>query len=172
MRRVLVIGSGGAGKTTLARRIAERTGLPLIHLDMLFWHPGWVPTPKDEWHRLTEELVARDAWVMDGNYGSTMARRLDACDTVIFLDMPRLLCLWRVIKRRRQHAGRNRDSLPEGCPETVNLEFLRWIWTYPKRRRGEILRRLETLKGRVHVVILRDDAAVDNFVAGLPARSP
>src|SRR4051794_905502 len=112
MRRVLVIGSGGAGKTTLARRLAERTGLPLVHLDMLYWHAGWVPTGEPEWDRIIEELVSRDAWVMDGNYGRTLDRRLAACDTVIFLDLPRLVCLWRVIKRRWQYAGANRYSLP------------------------------------------------------------
>ena len=89
MRRVLVIGSGGAGKSTFAARLAARTGLPLIHLDACFWRSGWDPTPPDEWARRVADLMSRQEWVMDGNYGGTLDARLAACDTVIFLDVPR-----------------------------------------------------------------------------------
>src|ERR1051326_8693301 len=91
-----------SGKSVLATRIAAQTGLPLIHLDALFWKPGWVETPRDEWRRTVEELVEGDAWVMDGNYGGTLDLRLAACDTVLFLDFPPIVCLCRVLKRRVQ----------------------------------------------------------------------
>ena len=94
MRRILLIGAGGSGKSVLAARIAAQSGLPLIHLDALFWKPGWVETPRDEWKRIVEELIQRDAWVMDGNYGGTLDLRLAACDTVLFLDFPPIVCLW------------------------------------------------------------------------------
>ena len=93
MRRVLLIGSGGAGKSTLARRIAARTGLPLIHLDALYWKPGWVETPAAPWRETVAGLLQRDTWVMDGNYGGTLDLRLAACDTAIFLDLPPRICL-------------------------------------------------------------------------------
>ena len=72
MKRVLVIGSGGAGKSTFATRLGARLGLPVIHLDRVYWQPGWVETPKDEWLRKVEEMCAADAWVMDGNYSGTL----------------------------------------------------------------------------------------------------
>ncbi len=99
MKRVAIIGSGGAGKSTLAKRLGEVTGLPVIHLDQHFWNPHWTETPIPEWERRHETLLERERWVMDGNYGSTMNERLDAADTVIFLDMPRLFCVVRVLKR-------------------------------------------------------------------------
>jgi adenylate kinase family enzyme len=105
MRRVLVIGSGGAGKSTLAAQVARRLALPLVRLDALYWHAGWIPTPKDEWATLVMEIAGREAWVMDGNYGGTMDLRLARADTVIFLDLPRLVCLWGIVSRWLRIAG-------------------------------------------------------------------
>ena len=174
MRRVLVIGSGGAGKSTLAARIAERTGLPVVHLDALYWRPGWVPTPPDEWAARVAALCARDAWVMDGNYGGTLDMRLAACDTVIFLDLPRAVCVARVVRRWLRYRGRRRPDMAAGCDEQVTVEFLRWIWDYPRSRRPGVLQRLAA-SGR-DVVVLRSARAASRFVAALApgggARTP
>lgn len=165
MKRVLVIGSGGSGKTAVARRLAERTGLPLVHLDALYWRPGWVPTPADEWRATVQQLVTADAWIMDGNYGGTLDLRLEACDTVVFLDLPRIVCLWRVLKRQLRYLGRVRPDLPPGCRERLSWDFLAWIWTYPVRRRGDILKRLAALAPRKRVVVLRSGAAIEELLA-------
>jgi adenylate kinase family enzyme len=165
LQRVLVIGSGGSGKTTFARRLAERTGLPLIHLDAIYWRPGWQPTPADEWREIVEQVISRDSWIIDGNYGGTLDLRLEACDTVVFLDIPRLICLWRVLRRQLGHLGKTRPELPVGCPERLTWEFLVWIWTYPKSRRGRILERLDALAARKRVVVLRSQRAIDEFFA-------
>ena len=171
MQRVLVIGAGGSGKTTFARRLAERTGLPLVHLDALYWRPGWVPTPPEEWRALVEGLVARPSWIMDGNYGGTLDLRLAAADAVVFLDLPRTLCLWRVLARRLRTPGRNRPELPAGCPERLSWEFLAWIWTYPSRRRPNILRRLAPVMDAKQVTVMGSASEVEAFLAGLPKDS-
>lgn len=167
MRRVLVIGSGGSGKTTFARRLAERTGLPLVHLDRLYWRPGWDPTPDEEWRTRVAELTSGDAWTMDGNYGGTLDLRLAACDTVVFLDLPRLICVGRVLLRRLQHKKSARRELPAGCPERLSWEFVKWIWTYPARRRGSILQRLERLRPSKAVYVLRSSKEIDTFLANV-----
>src|SRR5437867_3822782 len=164
MKRILVIGPGGAGKSTIARRLAERTGLPLVHLDQLYWRPGWQPTPEEEWRARVQEIARGDAWIMDGNYGGTLEPRLEACDTVVFLDVPRRVCLLRVLRRQLRHLGRVRPELAPGCPERISLQFLAWIWTYPSRRRGRILERLAALDGRKRIVILRTMQAIEDFV--------
>ena len=163
MRRILVIGSGGAGKSTLAAEIAAALGLPVIHLDALYWRAGWVPTPEPEWRAQVERLVAEEAWVMDGNYGGTLELRLAACDAVVFLDLPRRLCLARVVRRRLRHAGRTRPDMAPGCPEQLTWEFVRWIWTYPRRRRPAILRRLAALPPERRVIVLDSPAVVGRF---------
>jgi adenylate kinase family enzyme len=88
VERVLILGSPGAGKSTLARRLAERTGLPVIHLDAEYWQPGWVEPEPAAWAGTVSRLVERPRWIMDGNYGGTRAIRIAAADTAIYLDYP------------------------------------------------------------------------------------
>lgn len=168
-RRVLVIGSGGAGKSTLATRIGARTGLPVVHLDQRYWRPGWIATPDDEWRRIVAAEIARDAWVMDGNYSGTLDARLAACDAVVFLDLPRTLCLARVIGRWLRYAGRPRPDMAPGCPERLELAFLGWVWRYPRQRRPEVLRRLAALSAGQQRFVLRSRRDVARFVDGLPS---
>ncbi|HVF90708.1 MAG TPA: AAA family ATPase, partial [Blastocatellia bacterium] len=108
-----MIGSGGAGKTTFAKQLGARLDVEVIHLDSIYWHPGWVETSKAEWLKTVEELLKLDSWVMDGNYSGTLDVRLQACDTVIFLDISRLICLWRVLKRLIKYRNRSRPDMAE-----------------------------------------------------------
>jgi adenylate kinase family enzyme len=115
VKKVLVIGSPGSGKSVFSRRLGEITGLPVIHLDQHYWRPGWVEPSIDEWDRQLEELLQRDSWILDGNNSRTMDKRLRYSDTAIFLDFPRGLCTWRVFKRSCGLAGR--PDLAAGCEE-------------------------------------------------------
>ncbi len=166
MKRVLVIGCGGSGKSTLARHLGSLLDISVIHLDSLYWRPGWVETPREEWRALVQDLVRRDCWIMDGNYSNTLDIRLPAADTVVFLDFPRLLCLWRVVKRRWQYAGRSRPDMAPGCPERLSWQFIRWIWSYPGRRPA-ILRMVQEYAQGSRVFRLRSPAEVKRFLEGL-----
>jgi adenylate kinase family enzyme len=172
MRRVLVIGSAGAGKSTFAARLAERTGLPLVHLDAIYWAPGWIKTPKEEWSRTVDGLLARDAWILDGNYAGTMDRRLAACDTAVFLDLPRTVCLWRAVKRRIVHHRRSRPDMREGCDEHLTWQLVRWIWDYPRKHRPGVLAKLSALRPGQRAVVLRSTAEVETFLRTLPHPPP
>ena len=163
MTKVLVIGSGGAGKSTFARRLGELLELEVIHLDSLYWSAGWIEMPKAEWHRVVEELLSRRAWIIDGNYSGTLQMRLEACDTVIFLDMSRLICLWRLLKRAVLYRDEHRPDMAGGCPEKLNWEFMRWVWGYPERTRPKIIELLEKSACNKQIIWLRSRAEVKRF---------
>ncbi len=160
--RIIIIGSSGGGKSTLARRLGDITGLPVIHLDKEFWNPNWVETPKDIWQGKVAELLKGNKWIIDGNYGGTMKLRAEAADTIIYLDMNRCLCLYRVLKRRLRNQGKTRPDMREGCKEKINFEFLKWVWTYPKKKPG-IYKLLAELEGK-NIIVLKSRKEVDSFI--------
>ena len=132
MKRILVIGCCGAGKSVFSRKLGDKLGLPAVHLDRLFWLPGWKERPREEFDALLEKELARSQWIMDGNYKRTLPRRLEFADTVIFLRFSRFRCLAGVLLRRLRHSGGHRAELDPGCPEKIDLPFLRFIWNYER----------------------------------------
>jgi adenylate kinase family enzyme len=164
MRRIAVLGSAGSGKSTLARQLGEVLGIPVVHMDALFWRPGWVEAPEEEWRALHDEAVKGDAWIIDGNYSRSWETRMPAADTLIFLDVPRRRCLWRVLRRRLQYARRTRPDIAPGCPEKVDWGFITWIWGFPGRSRTRILDLLERYRGEKTVIVLRSDRDVRRFL--------
>ena len=164
MKKILVIGSGGAGKSTFAKQLGERLKLNVIHLDALYWKPGWIEPPKDEWAATIDELLTREAWIMDGNYSSTMERRLAACDAVVFLDLPPHVCLWRVLMRLRQYHSLTRPDMAAGCYEQFNWQFLLWVWNYRRRSRPKIVQLLKRFENHVQVIWLRSPAEVTQYL--------
>jgi adenylate kinase family enzyme len=169
VERVLVLGSGGAGKTTLSAKLAAVTGLPLIHLDTLYWRPGWVRPPEEEWEAIVGELLTRERWIMDGNFAGTVARRAEITDTVVFLDVARVRCLIRALRRVVRPPDRVRPDLPDSYRERFDREFARWIWSYPKKFRPRILAVLDDVRHRGGTVVeLHDDAEIESFLNNLP----
>lgn len=167
MKRVLIIGSSGAGKSTLARRLSEKTGLPLVHLDRLFWKPNWVETDKEEWKRILEVALAGDSWIIDGQFGGTLEMRLEKCDTVIFLDLPRAVCVYRVLKRVVTYKKGKRPDMADGCDEKFDWQFLKWVWNFPEKSRPKIEERLAKRQNTITIFRLKSAIEVEEFLSRL-----
>jgi adenylate kinase family enzyme len=166
VKRVLIIGSGGAGKSTLAKALAERTGLPLVHLDRHYWRPGWTEPPREEWHTHLRALLDGERWIMDGNYGGTLRLRIPYADTIVFLVFSRWLCIWRVLRRYLMHRNRSRDDMADGCPERLAWAFLVFLWRYPVDGVPRVLELLEAHPGK-ELHVLRSDREVRRFLMGV-----
>ena len=166
LRRVLVLGSGGAGKTTVALELGRRLDLPVVHLDRYFWSPGWTPQPAEHFADDVRRLAAEERWIIDGNYRSTLAERLPRADLVVLLDLPRRVALARVVRRWAvaRLRGRARPDMAPGCPERLRWEFLRYVWRYPQRR-PELLRSVDAAGRSADLVHLRSRAEVRRFLA-------
>ena len=167
MKRILVIGSGGAGKSTVATRLGQLLDLEVNHLDKFYWRPGWVETPPEEWTQIVTALINRDSWIIDGNYGGTLALRMQKCDTIVFLDMPRLLCVWRIVKRNFRYRRDVRPDMAEGCREKLDPEFVSWVWNYSRRTRPKVVKLIHEQAHGKRVVWLRSNAEVNKFLGEL-----
>ena len=165
MRRVLVLGCPGAGKSTLARSLGAALSLPVVHLDKLWWKSGWVNRTEGEFDALLDAVLLGEEWVIDGNYLRTLPRRLERCDAVVLLDYPRRVCLLRALRRILSWRGRTRPDMAADCPERLDGEFVRWIWELHRTQRPQVLELLDGWTGEKHVFRSPKDCA--RFLAKL-----
>jgi adenylate kinase family enzyme len=162
MQRIVVMGPPGSGKSTLARRLGARFGLPVFHLDQVWWRPGWIETPPEAFAAEVERIAAMPAWVIDGNFTSTIACRFRRADTVIYLDVPSRLSMFRVVRRILWGYGRVRPDMTEGCPEKIDLPFLLFTWRWNRGHRAKNLALVDGFGGTK--IVLRGGRAVRRFL--------
>jgi adenylate kinase family enzyme len=160
-RRVAVIGCPGGGKSTFSRVLKDATHLPLYHLDALYWKPDRTTLPKEEFYAIQQEIIEKDTWIIDGNYGSTMEWRVAACELLVFLDYPTDVCLTGVRARR----GQARSDIP-WVEEGDDEEFLEFIRTFETDSRPKILNLIEKYPDKT-VLTFRTRAEADEYLAGL-----
>jgi adenylate kinase family enzyme len=167
MQKILVIGSPGSGKSTLAVKLGKKLDLPVIHLDYNYWNPGWVETPEDKWNDIVTKLVSGDKWIIDGNFSRSFDIRFPAADTIIYLDFPTRICMWRIFKRIFNGYGKVRSDLGEGCPEKIDFVFFKWVWTFRKKHRPKTLKYLKDYSQSKVIITLSSSAQIDNFIQKL-----
>ncbi len=165
MQRIVVIGCMGAGKSVFSERLSRITGLKLYHLDRLFWTADGKGTDRQEWLQMQEEIVSGPAWIVEGNYGSTIDVRLKRADTAIYLDFSRLSCFLGVLKRAllsRIGIGR-RGDIVAGCNERLDAKFLSYAWTFNKKHREGILKGLAGYPN-VKLIVLKRREDAERFL--------
>lgn len=136
MKRVMIIGSPGTGKSFFAKKLEITSGLPLIHLDY-YYHDRTKNyyTDKQAWRQKVEELTDQDKWIIDGNYGSTMSERMKKADTIIYFDIPRRIALFGVLKRCMMGMRTKRTDMPSDWNEKTDWNFLKYVWGFNKNHR-------------------------------------
>ncbi|PKR77049.1 AAA family ATPase [Halalkalibacillus sediminis] len=166
MKRIIVLGSSGAGKSQLSRRLGKLMNTEVFHLDSFFWQPGWKAINKDEFINAQMKIVEEDQWIIDGTYLSTLDIRYEKADTIIFLEYPRVKCLYRAISRFLKYRGRKRPDMGKGCPEKIDMEFLKYIWDFPKKNGRKIKAKLSEEEKRT-VIHLTSQKETDEFLSNL-----
>lgn len=135
MERILIIGCSGSGKSRLSRALGEKLGLPVVHLDQLWWKPGWENVSVQEFDEQLDAVLETERWIIDGNFSRTMPLRLQHCDTIIYLDYSRWACLLGMTQRVVGNYGKVRPDMADGCPERFDWEFTKFIWNFNKNNR-------------------------------------
>jgi adenylate kinase family enzyme len=164
MKRILVIGCCGAGKSTFSKELSAKLNLPLVHLDRLFWQPGWIEQEELVFAELLQAELERAEWIIDGNYLRNLPLRLEYADTVILLDLNRWICTWRVLKRWLAQEGYQ----AVGCPQKVDLPFLQYVfWDYPQRDRAKALELKDRYSSSVNWIVLDSQLEINEWISAL-----
>lgn len=160
MKKVIVIGCPGSGKSTFSRALRDKTGLPLYHLDMIWHKPDRTNVSREEFDSVLSNILETDEWIIDGNYGRTLETRFRYCDTVFFLDFPTEVCLSGVEAR----IGLKREDMP-WVEEEFDSEFRDWIINFPKEKLPQIYELTETYKNK-NIITFKTREEIQKYLSG------
>ncbi|ADU29001.1 hypothetical protein [Evansella cellulosilytica] len=169
MKRILVMGvSAGVGKSTLSKQLGKALGINVYHLDAYFWKPNWIEAPLEEFSESQREIVVKDKWIIDGNYTNTYDIREEHADTIVYIELPLHVCLFRVFNRWRKNIGRTRDDMGADCKEKLDFAFIKFIISTYHRRKKVMKNRLENFKkSNPHqrkTIVLKDKKSIEQFI--------
>ncbi|MDZ3952320.1 topology modulation protein [Bacillus thuringiensis] len=168
MKRIMIIGiSAGVGKSTFAQKLGKALNINVYHLDSLFWKSNWVEASFEEFSKAHQEIVKQTQWIIEGNYNNTIEIRAKSADTIIYLELPLHVCLYRVIKRWLMNIGKTRPDMGVNCKEKIDWNFIKFIYTtyYPRKRKmGERLKALQVLGSKKNIIILKSKQEINSYL--------
>lgn len=169
MERILIIGNAGSGKTTFARKLAEKYHLPLIHLDKLYWRDNWEHISREEFDFTLQAELKKPQWIIDGNFNRTLPHRLKYCDTVFFFDLPTVTCLAGITKRIITNYGKTRDDMGGDCNEyfdSQKLPLYRNVLTFNRQHRKDYHKLLSSAK-HASIIVFKNRRQAGSFLRSL-----
>ena len=163
--KIAVVGYSGSGKSTLSRKLAQKYGVDVLHLDTVHWLPGWQMRTREQKDAIVGEFLdTHDGWVIDGTYSKQhFERRMREADKIIFMNFNRLACLCRVVKRYMTYRGKTREDMGEGCPEKLDFDFAMWVLFKGRTRQVKERYKQMIKKYDDKVVILKNQSQIDSF---------
>jgi adenylate kinase family enzyme len=168
MEKVAIVGCGGSGKSHIARHLGTVLGAPVTHLDEVYYDDEWNPLPVEKFEAAQRELVSAPAWVIDGNYNSSLQIRLSACDTAVFLDPPTWQCLWGIFSRQAKHGAGQQQG---GIYNRLTWNFVKYVATYRRQMRPKVLAKFDQHAGHAEVVRLRSRRHARRWLAQVAAHT-
>ncbi len=166
MKRILIVGSNGAGKSTFSYRLAELTALPLVHLDKLYWSDNWAVTPREVFLDSLRKEAEKPAWIIEGNNLSSLPERLKLADTVFWFEFPPVRCVWNILCREIRYFGRARPDMQDGCKSRIDPKFLKIVWNYNRKNRGRILACLQA-SNHAQIIHFTNYKQIRTYLEGL-----
>ena len=157
-KKILILGCGGAGKSTFAIDMGNWFSLPVVHLDKLYWLPGWINRSNEDFDKLLEKEIKKEMWIIDGNYKRTLQWRLEYADVAILFDLPDELCFEGVKQRIQKYNGKSRPDITEGCPESFDPEFNDWITNFRKDILPDVIKILKESGKQFFIFTSRESA--------------
>jgi len=165
MKRVCVIGCGGAGKTTFSNILSRHTKLPLIHLDTLYWLPNWEEPNINAFKQIIEKTINKKSWILDGNFHNTMNKRFEKSDVIFWLDYSTWRCLFGVVHRLiKENGNASRPDLPNCCPERFDWGFIKYVYNFRRATRPIILQKLEQHAKQAKIIIFKNPKELQRWI--------
>jgi len=171
MKRILIFGPCGAGKSTLAVKLGELLHLDVYHLDKIFWQPGWQEMDMAEFIPKVNNVAAKASWIIDGNYTKSLELRMQRADSILFLEFSRAFCTVRITKRILKSYGKVRPDLGEGCPEKFDIEVYKWLWGFYKGCGRKVKNCIEANQNGKSIYFLRNPSDVRLFLKGIKVKT-
>ena len=164
MKRIVIVGCAGCGKSTLAAKLGSKLNIPILYLDTIYWKANWQEEDKEVFVNKQKEMIAKPEWILDGNYRDTLEMRLESCDTVIFLDYPRRIALYGIFKRYFQYRNKHRESIAEGCQEKIDKSFFKWVWNFKKNARPHIVQKINKYADTKKLLVFKKRKDLNKFL--------
>ena len=166
-KKIAIIGNAGSGKSVLSKKLQPIFKLPVYHLDQYFWKPGWIEPDPQEYKQIHDAICNKEEWIIDGMNLRLLDYRASQADMIIFLNLPRAICFWRIFKRTYHYYGTVTPSSAPECNERVNrayFKFLKWVWNFKNRYPNKINEILKQYSSTKKIYILKSQKEIDQFI--------
>ncbi|WP_436883294.1 AAA family ATPase [Mammaliicoccus sciuri] len=167
MKKIVILGSSGSGKSYLSKKLSKELNIEVYHLDNLMRKFDWSPFSHNEKYHIQKLILENDTWIIEGNYTNILDERLDEADTIIFLNINKLKCIYNVIKRTITYRNKDRLDKPAKAIDKISLHLLKWTWNFDKNEKTIIIKKIQNYSKTKRIIILNNFKTTNNFFDGI-----